>query len=181
MAYATRIPPRAAAAAVAAVFNCRPAFRPSVIQRTLGAISVVPRQQYRPTNLFFARQQPGNTASFFTCALQSSSAVDSTKTTTNERTTTDRDAILNHLSEMIADRLIQASKGSKESLNSCNLNISPGSLFLEDLHLDDEGIEEMIMEIESVFGVEVTDLQARDLKTLQDVVDFIIEYRKQQQ
>ncbi|KAF9190987.1 hypothetical protein BGZ51_008005 [Haplosporangium sp. Z 767] len=161
MIYAIRITPRAAAT----VFNCRPAFRSSVIQRTLGAISVVPHQQNRPTNLFFARQQPGNTASFFTCASQSSSAID---------------VIMNRLSEMITERLNQASKGSKESSNACNLNISPGSLFLEDLHLDDEGVEEMIMEIESVFGVEVTDDQARDLKTPKDVVDYIIEYRKQQ-
>lgn len=51
--------------------------------------------------------------------------------------------------------------------------LDPDTNIVEDLCADSLDIVEMLMEIESKFGITVSDEEAMELKTIRDVADFI--------
>ena len=51
--------------------------------------------------------------------------------------------------------------------------LEPDTNIVEDLCADSLDIVEMLMEIESKFGITVSDEEAMELKTIRDVADFI--------
>ncbi len=51
--------------------------------------------------------------------------------------------------------------------------ITPESSFVEDLGADSLDITELIMAMEDEFGIEIEDEEAQNLRTVQDVINFI--------
>jgi acyl carrier protein len=53
------------------------------------------------------------------------------------------------------------------------LTIKPESTFTEDLLVDSLDLIELVIKIEDGFGIEIDDTTAGDIKTVQDVIDYI--------
>lgn len=60
-----------------------------------------------------------------------------------------------------------------DQLNIAPEKITPDSKLLEDLGADSLDFVEMLMALEDDFGVTITDEQAKELKTVNDVIKFI--------
>ncbi len=61
-----------------------------------------------------------------------------------------------------------------DKLNIEEKNITIASRFQEDLGADSLDIVELLMEIEEVFGVNISDEESERLKTVGDAVKFIV-------
>ena len=61
-----------------------------------------------------------------------------------------------------------------EKLNIEEGNITTASRFQEDLGADSLDIVELLMEIEEVFGVNISDEESERLKTVGDAVKYIV-------
>lgn len=75
----------------------------------------------------------------------------------------DRNEVFEKLKGILADKLTV-----EESI------IEPTSNIIEDLEADSLDIVDMLMEIESEFGVTIPDDKIEDLKTVSDVIDYIV-------
>lgn len=75
----------------------------------------------------------------------------------------DRNEVFEKLKGILADKLTV-----EESI------IEPTSNIIEDLEADSLDIVDMLMEIESEFGVTIPDDKIEDLKTVNDVIDYIV-------
>ncbi|WP_459886390.1 acyl carrier protein [Caminibacter profundus] len=60
-----------------------------------------------------------------------------------------------------------------EQLNVSPEEVKPEANFVEDLGADSLDVVEMIMALEERFGIEIPDSEAENIKTVQDVVDYI--------
>ena len=75
----------------------------------------------------------------------------------------DRNEVFEKLKGILADKLTV-----EESI------IEPTSNIIEDLEADSLDIVDMLMDIESEFGVTIPDDKIEDLKTVNDVIDYIV-------
>ena len=64
-----------------------------------------------------------------------------------------------------------------EQLNVSPEEVKPESNFVEDLGADSLDVVEMIMALEERFGIEIPDSEAENIKTVQDVVDYIEKHK----
>jgi len=64
-----------------------------------------------------------------------------------------------------------------EQLNVSPDEVKPESRFVEDLGADSLDVVEMIMALEEKFGIEIPDSEAENIKTVQDVVDYIEKHK----
>jgi len=55
--------------------------------------------------------------------------------------------------------------------------VKPESRFVEDLGADSLDVVEMIMALEEKFEIEIPDSEAENIKTVQDVVDYIEKHK----
>ncbi len=60
-----------------------------------------------------------------------------------------------------------------EQLNVSPDEVKPEAKFVEDLGADSLDVVEMIMALEEKFEIEIPDSDAENIKTVQDVVDYI--------
>ena len=60
-----------------------------------------------------------------------------------------------------------------EQLNVSPDEVKPEARFVEDLGADSLDVVEMIMALEEKFEIEIPDSDAENIKTVQDVVDYI--------
>ena len=60
-----------------------------------------------------------------------------------------------------------------EQLNIAEDKITPSSKIIDDLGADSLDVVEMLMKLEDDFGVSVSDDEALELKTVQDIIDII--------
>lgn len=60
-----------------------------------------------------------------------------------------------------------------EQLNIAEDKITPDSKIIDDLGADSLDVVEMLMKLEDDFGVSVSDEEALELKTVQDIIDII--------
>ena len=51
--------------------------------------------------------------------------------------------------------------------------VTPGASFVDDLDIDSLSMVEIAVAAQDKFGVEIPDEQLKDLKTVQDVVNFV--------
>ena len=51
--------------------------------------------------------------------------------------------------------------------------VTPGKSFAEDLDIDSLSMVEIAVAAQDKFGVEIPDDQLKDLKTVQDVIDYV--------
>ncbi len=64
-----------------------------------------------------------------------------------------------------------------EQLNVSPDEVKPESRFVEDLGADSLDVVEMIMALEEKFEIEIPDSEAENIKTVQDVVDYIEKHK----
>jgi acyl carrier protein len=76
--------------------------------------------------------------------------------------------ILNRVIEVVASEL---------SIDPAE--VVPGASFQDDLGADSLDLVELIMTIQEEFDVNINDDTTKQIKTVQDVVDFITKYRQQ--
>ena len=60
-----------------------------------------------------------------------------------------------------------------EQLGAEEEKVVPEATFMDDLGADSLDIVELIMNIEEEFGLEISDQEAENIKTVQDVVKYI--------
>ncbi|MEO1927200.1 MAG: acyl carrier protein [Nautiliaceae bacterium] len=60
-----------------------------------------------------------------------------------------------------------------EQLNVDENEVKPEANFVEDLGADSLDVVEMVMALEEKFGIEIPDSDAENIKTVQDVIDYI--------
>ena len=60
-----------------------------------------------------------------------------------------------------------------EQLGIDKASITPESEIIKDLGADSLDVVEMLLDLEKEYGVEITDEQAADLKTVGDIVNLI--------
>lgn len=60
-----------------------------------------------------------------------------------------------------------------EQLNIAEDKITPSSKIIDDLGADSLDVVEMLMRLEDDFGISVSDDEALELKTVQDIIDII--------
>ena len=60
-----------------------------------------------------------------------------------------------------------------EQLGAEEEKVVPDATFMDDLGADSLDIVELIMNIEEEFGLEISDQEAENIKTVQDVVKYI--------
>ena len=60
-----------------------------------------------------------------------------------------------------------------EQLGIDKASITPDSEIIKDLGADSLDVVEMLLELEKEYGVEITDEQATDLKTVGDIVNLV--------
>ncbi len=60
-----------------------------------------------------------------------------------------------------------------EQLNVDENEVTPEANFVEDLGADSLDVVEMVMALEEKFGIEIPDSDAENIKTVQDVIDYI--------
>lgn len=66
-----------------------------------------------------------------------------------------------------------------KQLSVNHTEVTPDASFIEKLGADSLDTVEMIMTIEEVFGIEVPEREAHEMKTVQDVVDYVLRSRSQ--
>ena len=54
--------------------------------------------------------------------------------------------------------------------------VTPEASFVDDLNADSLDLVELIMSLEEEFGMEITDEEAGNIRTVQDAVDYIDEH-----
>lgn len=59
-------------------------------------------------------------------------------------------------------------------LSKNHREVKPGASFTEDLGADSLDLVELIMELEEAFGLEIPDEDQEKIKTVKDVVDYIL-------
>lgn len=64
-----------------------------------------------------------------------------------------------------------------EELKVKEEEIKPESDFVKDLNADSLDVVEFIMALEEKFDVKIPDEAAENIKTVQDVVDYIVNYK----
>ncbi|HLA26466.1 MAG TPA: acyl carrier protein [Syntrophales bacterium] len=60
-----------------------------------------------------------------------------------------------------------------EQLDITREQCVPEASFINDLGADSLDLMELIMEMEEIFGVEISDEELQNLRTIQDVIDYI--------
>ncbi len=60
-----------------------------------------------------------------------------------------------------------------EQLDVSKEMVTPEASFVDDLGADSLDLTELIMAMEDEFGVEIDDEQAQELRTVQDVINYI--------
>ena len=65
-----------------------------------------------------------------------------------------------------------------EQLNVSPDEVKPEARFVEDLGADSLDVVEMIMALEEKFEIEIPDIEAEKIQTVQDVVDYIEKAKK---
>ena len=60
-----------------------------------------------------------------------------------------------------------------EQLGIDKASVTPDSEIIKDLGADSLDVVEMLLELEKEYGVEITDEQAADLKTVGDIVNLV--------
>ena len=67
-----------------------------------------------------------------------------------------------------------------EQLGVSESEVTPEASFIEDLGADSLDIVELVMALEEEYDMEITDEEAEKIRTVQDVVTYIEQYRKNQ-
>ena len=78
----------------------------------------------------------------------------------------EKEAIYNMMADEIAERF-----------NVKRDTITPDLNFLTDIDADSIDIVELVLEVEDMFNVEISDDDAENLVTLQQTVDYIVEHQ----
>lgn len=74
---------------------------------------------------------------------------------------------------MSSDMLQRITKIIVEQLAVKEEEVKPETRFREDLGADSLTVVELVMEIESQFGIEIPDEDANEIKTVQDLISYI--------
>ncbi|MCY4487241.1 MAG: acyl carrier protein [Deltaproteobacteria bacterium] len=64
-----------------------------------------------------------------------------------------------------------------EQLGVSDGEVSPEASFIEDLGADSLDIVELVMALEEEYEMEISDEDAEKIKTVQDVIDYIVSHR----
>jgi acyl carrier protein len=78
---------------------------------------------------------------------------------------------------MAVDTLSRVKKIIAEQLGVDEVEVVPTASFVEDLNADSLDLVELIMSLEEAFGMEISDEEAENIKTVQDAVDYINEHQ----
>ncbi len=78
---------------------------------------------------------------------------------------------------MAVDTLSRVKKIIAEQLGVDEAEVVPTASFVEDLNADSLDLVELIMSLEEAFGMEISDEEAENIKTVQDAVDYINEHQ----
>ncbi|GMA69395.1 acyl carrier protein [Leuconostoc litchii] len=78
----------------------------------------------------------------------------------------EKEAIYNMMADEIAERF-----------NVKRDNITPDLNFLTDIDADSIDFVELVLEVEDMFNVEISDDDAENLVTLQQTVDYIVDHQ----
>ncbi len=78
---------------------------------------------------------------------------------------------------MAVDTLSRVKKIIAEQLGVDESEVVPTASFVEDLNADSLDLVELIMSLEEAFGMEISDEEAENIKTVQDAVDYINEHQ----
>ena len=78
----------------------------------------------------------------------------------------EKEAIYNMMSDEIAERF-----------NVKRDTVTPDLNFLTDIDADSIDFVELVLEVEDMFNVEISDDDAENLVTLQQTVDYIVEHQ----
>jgi acyl carrier protein len=65
-----------------------------------------------------------------------------------------------------------------KQLNVDISSVKPESSFIDDLGADSLDTVELVMALEEAFGIEIPDEEAENIKTIQNVVDYIADLEK---
>jgi acyl carrier protein len=78
---------------------------------------------------------------------------------------------------MAVDTLSRVKKIIAEQLGVDEAEVVPTASFVEDLNADSLDLVELIMSLEEEFGMEISDEEAENIKSVQDAVDYINEHQ----
>ena len=78
---------------------------------------------------------------------------------------------------MAVDTLSRVKKIIAEQLGVEEAEVVPGANFVEDLNADSLDLVELIMSLEEEFGMEISDEEAENIKSVQDAVEYINEHQ----
>ena len=78
---------------------------------------------------------------------------------------------------MAVDTLSRVKKIIAEQLGVDGSEVEPTASFVEDLNADSLDLVELIMSLEEAFGMEISDEEAENIKTVQDAVEYINEHQ----
>jgi acyl carrier protein len=78
---------------------------------------------------------------------------------------------------MAVDTLSRVKKIIAEQLGVDESEVVPTASFVEDLNADSLDLVELIMSLEEAFGMEISDEEAENIKTVQDAVEYINEHQ----
>ncbi len=79
---------------------------------------------------------------------------------------------------MAVDTLSRVKKIIAEQLGVDEAEVVPTASFVEDLNADSLDLVELIMSLEEAFGMEISDEEAENIKTVQDAVNYINTHKK---
>jgi acyl carrier protein len=78
---------------------------------------------------------------------------------------------------MAVDTLARVKKIIAEQLGVDESEVVPTASFVEDLNADSLDLVELIMSLEEAFGMEISDEEAENIKSVQDAVEYINEHQ----
>jgi acyl carrier protein len=78
---------------------------------------------------------------------------------------------------MAVDTLSRVKKIIAEQLGVDEAEVVPTASFVEDLNADSLDLVELIMSLEEAFGMEISDDEAENIKSVQDAVEYINEHQ----
>ena len=78
---------------------------------------------------------------------------------------------------MAVDTLSRVKKIIAEQLGVDEAEVVPTASFVEDLNADSLDLVELIMSLEEEFGMEISDEEAENIKSVQDAVEYINEHQ----